>query len=319
VYGSARGGDHGTNGALSTMVFPRTILVTGSSGTLGSAFVRLCGERGLTVHPVTRSQLDVTSVGAIEKILHETRAWAIVNAAGYVRVDDAEADRRSCRQVNVEGAANVAAACAKYGVRHVMFSSDLVFDGNKGAPYVERDRLSPLNTYGETKAEAERRVLALCPNTLIVRTAALFGLWDNANCLTQTLAALTSGVPHIAADDLRVSPTFVPDLVNTTLDLLIDSERGVWHLANVGAMSWAELARRAASLAGLDASLVQPRPHRECNMIARRPAYSVLGSERGSIMPSLENALERFVAQKPWLRQMNVPHRSFDHTRARAV
>jgi dTDP-4-dehydrorhamnose reductase len=318
AYGSSRE-DRSARAARSSMVFPRTILITGASGTLGSAFARICGERGLTVCPVSRSQLDVTNADAIAKILHETRAWAIVNAAGYVRVDEAEGDRRSCRRVNVDGAVNVAAACAKYGIGYVTFSSDLVFDGRKRVPYVEGDRPSPLNTYGDTKAEAERRVSALCPDALIVRTAAFFGLWDSANFLTQALAALASGAPHVAADDLQVSPTFVPDLVNTTLDLLIDSERGVWHLANSGAVSWAELARRAASLAGLDASLVQPRPHRDFDFAARRPAYSALGSERGSIMPSLENALERYVAQKPWISHAHLRHISHDGIRAHAV
>jgi len=162
-------------------------------------------------------------------------------------------------------------------------------------------------------------VLALCPSALIIRTAAFFGLWDEANFLTQALRDLEAGIPHIAADDLQVSPTFVPDLVNTALDLLIDGERGVWHLANAGGVSWADLARRAASIAGLDASLVHSRSHRECGFVARRPAYSVLGSERGDIMPSLENAIERYVAERPWARHAGARRHGHDETRARAV
>jgi dTDP-4-dehydrorhamnose reductase len=100
-----------------------------------------------------------------------------------------------------------------------------------------------------------------------------------------------------AAGDLVVSPTYVPDLVNATLDLLIDGERGLWHLANDGAITWADFARRAAERAGLDASLVIAKPASALGYVASRPRYSVLGSARGRLMPSLESAIARYTAQ----------------------
>ena len=106
------------------------------------------------------------------------------------------------------------------------------------APYVESDPVGPLNVYGRTKIEAERRVLALDPAALVVRTSAFFGPSDRANFVTRVLDTLERGETVRAASDAIVSPTYVPDLVNRALDLLIDGAAGVWHLANAGALSW---------------------------------------------------------------------------------
>ena len=178
------------------------------------------------------------------------------------------------------------------------FSSDLVFDGGKEAPYVETDETRPLCAYGRTKAEAEQRLLATdADNALIIRTAAFFGPWDRHNFVTQALAAIRRGEPWHAATDQWVSPTYVPDLVRTSLDLLIDGESGIWHLANRGAVSWEQLARMAAEAAGLDQNLVQGRPGAELGWRASRPRYSALDSERGVLMPTLEDGLVRYLGE----------------------
>ena len=118
-------------------------------------------------------------------------------------------------------------------------------------------------------------------------------------CAVLALRSSAEGVPVAAANDLVVSPTYVPDLVHATLDLLIDGERGIWHLANEGAVTWEELARMAARAAGLDASLVHGRPHATLGLTAGRPAYAALGSERGTLLPTLEDALARCVHAHP--------------------
>ncbi|MFL5606393.1 MAG: family 1 glycosylhydrolase [Gemmatimonadaceae bacterium] len=278
----------------------RPILVTGAAGTLGRAFTRICAERGLAVRAVTRAELDVAVPNDVARVLRDTNAWAVVNAAGYVRVDDAEHDRDGCRRGNVEGAVALAAACAARGIPLVTFSSDLVFDGSKSVPYLERDAPAPLGVYGATKADAESRVLSILPEALVVRTAAFFGPWDDWNFVTLALRSIADGVPFAAASDLVVSPTYVPDLVHATLDLLIDGERGIWHLSNPGAATWADFARMAARAAGLDASLVHARPHAALGLTARRPRYAALASERAALMSSLEHALARYVRSRPW-------------------
>jgi dTDP-4-dehydrorhamnose reductase len=101
----------------------------------------------------------------------------------------------------------------------------------------------------------------------------------------------------VAADDVVVSPTYVPDLVHTCLDLLIDEASGVWHLTNAGEVTWAELARWAATLSGLDPLNVEGRPLSSFGLAAPRPRFSVLESERAQLMPALSNALERYLEE----------------------
>jgi dTDP-4-dehydrorhamnose reductase len=220
-----------------------------------------------------------------------------------VRVDDAEAEEAACLRANADAPAALAAACARHGARLVAFSSDLVFGGGTGdagraAPYVESDPAAPLNAYGRSKAEMERRVLDTLPDALVVRTSAFFGPWDEHNFVTLALRALADGRPFEAGCDEIVSPTYVVDLVHATLDLLVDGERGVWHLANRGAVTWAELARRAAAMAGVPAATLETRPLRAQALPARRPRYSVLGSERAALLPTLDDALTRYVRHR---------------------
>jgi dTDP-4-dehydrorhamnose reductase len=138
-------------------------------------------------------------------------------------------------------------------------------------------------------------VLANHPGALVVRTSAFFGPWDGHNFVTQALDALERGDPFVAASDLTVSPTFVPDLVHACLDLAVDREAGIWHLANQGQVTWAELARRAADLAGIDTSRLEAKPAEEFGFTAPRPRYCALASERGALLPALDDALRRYV------------------------
>ncbi|HYO63323.1 MAG TPA: family 1 glycosylhydrolase [Pyrinomonadaceae bacterium] len=280
----------------------RPLVITGATGTLGRAFARLCEVRGLSYKLLSRGDMDIADVNSVRDALAAHDPWAVVNTAGYVRVDAAEEDAERCFRENAEGAAVLASACAERGASFVTFSSDLVFDGALGRPYVESDAVAPLNVYGRSKAEAEARVLWAHPAALVVRTSAFFGPWDEHNFVTLALRALAAGRDFEAADDAHVSPTYVPDLVHAALDLLIDGESGLWHLANAGALTWADLARAAARHAGVDASALVARPTRAFNFAAARPAYSVLGSERGALLPPLEDALGRYVrdCEVPW-------------------
>jgi dTDP-4-dehydrorhamnose reductase len=272
------------------------ILITGASGTLGRAFARLCEARGLAHRLVSRNDLDIADAQAVQAALDRYEPWAIVNAAGYVRVDDAERDADRCFRENTKGAHTLAMLCAKHRVALATFSSDLVFDGTHDHPYVESDAPAPLNVYGRSKAEAERRVLDTHPDALVVRTSAFFGPWDDYNYITVALRALRSGERFLAADDMVVSPTYVPDLVNATLDLLVDRAAGIWHLSNGDAVTWAELAERAAALTGLPTSSLVRCTSSALNFRAPRPVYSALGSGRSVLMPPLQNALARYAS-----------------------
>ncbi len=276
----------------------RPLAIIGARGTLGRAFARLCDLRGIPYHLLTRQEMDITDPVSVDAALSELNPWAVVNAAGYVRVDDAEREPDICLRVNAEGPAILARSCAHRGVALLTFSSDLVFDGACATPYVESNAVAPLNVYGRSKAEAETRVLKANPSSLVIRTSAFFGPWDEYNFVTIALRQLAAGHTFVAAEDSVVSPTYVPDLVNASLDLLIDGEYGLWHLANKSAIAWAQLARLAASIAGVDASRVEARPTRELGLVAPRPTYSVLGSERGILLPSLEDAMSRYFTER---------------------
>jgi dTDP-4-dehydrorhamnose reductase len=275
----------------------RPLLITGATGTLGFAFARICERRGLSYRLLTRKEMDIADPVAVQKVLEQDNPWAVINTAGYVRVDDAEREPDACYRENTRGPEILAAACASRQLAFLTFSSDLVFDGAKRSPYVESDQTAPLNVYGKSKAEAERLVLEAMPEALVIRTSAFFGPWDEYNFVTAALNSLAEGRVFTAANDVIISPTYIPDLVHASLDLLIDGERGLWHLANPDSLTWAELAKQVADLAGLDASLIDARPLKTLALAAPRPVYGVLGSERGTLLPPLENALSRYLQE----------------------
>jgi dTDP-4-dehydrorhamnose reductase len=274
------------------------ILVAGGSGTLGHAFVRICERRGIEVLALSRRDLDICNPHQVKETLALVNPWAVINAAGYVQVDEAENDQEKCFLQNVKGPEYLAQECAKRGIPLLTFSSDLVFDGQRENPYSETNSVAPLSVYGDSKAEAESRVLAVHPNSLVVRTSAFFGPWDQYNFIYFVLRSLEESIDFHASHENVVSPTYVPDLVDACLDLLIDGEKGIWHLANQGAVSWYELAKRAAKHSGARLDHVKARASDELGWVAKRPRYSVLGSERGMMLPDLDHALHRFFREK---------------------
>jgi dTDP-4-dehydrorhamnose reductase len=279
------------------------ILISGASGTLGRAFARICEERHLAYRVLRRDEMDIAQPASVARAIERFRPWAIVNASGYVRVDDAERDVARCFRENTHGPAILAAACAREGVHLTTFSSDLVFDGLQRIPYVETDAPAPINIYGRSKAAGECSVLECHPAALVVRTSSFFGPWDEHNFVAQALASLQQGRDFFAPDDLTVSPTYVPDLVHACLDLIIDRECGVWHLTNHHALTWLELAGAAAAHAGIDRSRPHPQPAEDCNYAAARPRYSALHSARAVLLPTLDSALYRYAAASTALRR----------------
>jgi dTDP-4-dehydrorhamnose reductase len=278
--------------------FPQPILVSGASGTLGRAFARICERRNLACHVLSRQEMDIADPASVEAAIMRYKPWAIINAGGYVRVDDAEREAERCLRENTQGPTILALAAIRHGLRFMTFSSDLVFDGSLGRPYAESDLPSPLGVYGRSKVEAERRVLDSDPQALVIRTSAFFGPWDAHNFVSQALDALGNGRPFAALGGQTVSPTYVPDLVNACLDLLIDKECGVWHLSNGAAMSWADLARRACEAAGIDPAGLEERGAPELGLTAPRPANSALTSERGLLLPCFDDALARYLRER---------------------
>ncbi|MFN3387832.1 MAG: family 1 glycosylhydrolase [Allosphingosinicella sp.] len=267
----------------------RKLLITGATGTLGGAFARICEERGLPFCLTARAELDICDPATIAAAIRRHRPWAVINAAGFVRVADAAQEREACMAWNADGPETLSRACAEAGIGLVTFSSDLVFDGSLGRPYVESDPVAPACVYGESKAEAERRVLAAMPEALVLRTSAFFGPWDRYNFAWHVLAALARGERVDADACTQVSPTFVPDLCHAALDLLIDGARGIRHVANQSAMSWYDFARSVAEAAGFDAAPIVP-----LNEGAART--TALASAHGTLLRPLDPAIRDYAA-----------------------
>jgi dTDP-4-dehydrorhamnose reductase len=276
------------------------LVIVGARGTLGSALVRIAAERGLYVVAMTREELDITNPLMIREQIRELAPWGIINAAGWGDIDEAERQRERCHRVNVIGAEQLARAAAARRIPYCTFSSDLVFGQGSARPFLESDQPAPCNGYGRSQATAERRVLVAHEGALVVRTSGCFGDWDRVNFVTRTLHRLAAGEDVHAPDDAVVSPTYVPDLGHAVLDLLIDGASGLWHLANIGACSWFDLAKRSASMAGFDPHRVHACRGSDIGWTAPRPSFSVLGSERATLLRPLEDALARYIRTRAW-------------------
>ncbi|MEN3342716.1 MAG: dTDP-4-dehydrorhamnose reductase [Actinomycetota bacterium] len=248
---------------VSDPVRTRRVLVTGAGGQLGAALVEAFA--GDDVVALTRAEWDVTlpppPLGKLDLVLH---------AAAWTDVDGAEAEPQDAAAVNVGGTQHA----AELGAPLVYFSTDYVFDGGKGAPYVESDAPSPQSAYGRTKLHGEA---AAGDDAWVVRSSWLYG-WTSRN-FVRTMLRLGRERDEVAVvDDQRGCPTFVGHLAEAAREL-VELPSGVWHLAAEGDCTWADFAEAIFAEAGLDC-----RVHRiassELGRPAPRPAYSVLRSER---------------------------------------
>ncbi len=276
----------------------RPLLIIGSKGSLGGAFVRICEKRGILYYSVERSQLDITSRESVRSVLSFVNPWAIVNAAGFSQIDEAENQEQICFRENTLGPSILAAVCKSENIKLVTFSADQVFNGRKGKPYLESDCTAPLNIFGQSKKMAEERVLSINSKSLIVRSSCFFNPWHAEDSLADILYSCASTTrPHPLASDIIFSPAYIPDLVNTTLDLLIDDESGIWHLSSPEETSPFEFTRQALRMAGLDDKFLVSVPSATLRHTAERPCYSVLKSTQGTALPSLQTALQCYLQE----------------------
>jgi dTDP-4-dehydrorhamnose reductase len=256
-----------------------SLMIIKDGATLGRAFARVCETRGLPAHLIDHTEIDLTNATCINLFDHH-RPWAVIYAAGPVRVDAAGGNTGRW------DSALIAGACAAREIQFMSFSSDAVFDGELGRPYVETDAPTPSGVYGTGMAEAEQDVLQAFPEALVIRTGAVFSPWDRHNFVYNVLSTLKTGQVFAGVPSGRVTPSYVPDLVNRALDLLIDAESGLWHLANAGGTSWYDFARSAAAAAALNSDLIAAPPDGRDS--------TELASERGSLLPPLHHAITRF-------------------------
>lgn len=250
-------------------------LIAGAGGMLGRDLQHELRDRDVVA--LDRAALDVTDPGAVGDRL--AGVDVVINAAAYTKVDDAEAHEAEAHAINATGAANLAARSAEIGARFVQVSTDYVFDGTATQPYAEDAPRHPVSAYGRTKAEGEVLAIAANPDTVIVRTAWLYG--EHGPNFAKTMLRLAQDRPTVAVvDDQRGQPTWTRDLARQVV-LLLDAAApaGIYHGTNSGETTWYGFARAIFERAGLDPERVQPTTSAEFVRPAPRPAYSVLGHD----------------------------------------
>jgi dTDP-4-dehydrorhamnose reductase len=254
---------------------------------LGRDVVRASGGVGLS-----RAELDVTDPDAVRRAISSDDL--VFNCAAYTNVDGAESDPDGALRVNRDGARNVADAAGTV----VYVSSDYVFDGSKGEPYVESDPTGPLSSYGHSKLEGERATAEANPRHFIVRSSWLFG--PGGRNFVETMLGLGPEVRVV--DDQVGCPTFTGHLAEALVRLAGTEDHGVHHMAASGACSWFEFAREIFHRAGVD-TRVEPCTTADFPRPAPRPAYSVLESERGHRLPTWQEGLDAYLkGSDPFLR-----------------
>ena len=274
------------------------LLVTGAGGMLGRAVVEAARQRGHDVLAATRADLDVTVEAAVRPTMLEWRPDAVLNCAAYTDVDGAEDDRATADAVNHIGAGLVADAAAEVGSSIVHVSTDYVFDGSKREPWVESDPVGPLGVYGATKLGGERLVAAANPAHIIVRSAWLYGA--GGRNFVDTMLALGAERDEVSVVTDQVgSPTWTGHLAGAIVALAERGETGIHHIAGTGECSWNEFAREIFARAGIDCRVL-PATSEQFPRPARRPAYSVLGSERRDpvVLPSWQQGLAAYLATR---------------------
>jgi dTDP-4-dehydrorhamnose reductase len=274
------------------------VLVSGAAGMLGRDVMLAAGNAGHDVVGFGRAELDVTDPAGLEKKLDLERPDVVINCSAWTDVDGAEESEEAAFAVNGIGAGNIAAAAAKVGASVVYVSSDYVFDGSKGAPYVESDQVAPLSAYGRTKLAGEEATAAANKRHFVVRSAWLFGIGGGNFVETMLRLAADHGEVLVVRDQVG-SPTYTWHLAYGVVRLIEGIEFGIHHMAAAGQCSWYEFAREIFEQAKVECKVLSGTTE----MLGRpapRPPFSALTSQREHAirLPSWQDGLAGYLAQR---------------------
>ena len=274
------------------------LLVTGAGGMLGRDLMLAAGNAGHDVVGFGHRELDVADAAAVAKKIDLERPDIVINSAAWTAVDDAETNEQAAFAVNGTGAGNVAAAAAEVGAAVVQVSTDYVFDGGKGEPYVESDQPAPLSAYGRTKLAGEEATAAANKRHFIVRSAGLFGVGGPNFVATMLRLAQTQNEVTVVRDQVG-SPTYTWHLAYGIVRLIEGIEYGIHHMAAAGRCSWYEFAREIFEQAKVECSVLSITTA-EFGAPAPRPAFSALTSQREHAirLPSWHDGLAGYLAQR---------------------
>ncbi len=267
---------------------------------LGTDLMRILGGKHHVVG-ADLDEVDIRDADSVRRCLNESKPEMVVNAAGYTDVDGAEKNQEMAFAVNTLGAKNVALAAKESGAGSIYFSTDYVFGGLKREPYKEDDKTSPQGIYARSKLEGEIGVREADPESLIIRTAWLFG--KNGRNFVDTIIRLADQKDRLeVVDDQRGSPTWTVHLSIAVEELIGVQASGVVHVTNSGEVTWCEFAKKILEKVGKNIP-VAPITTAKLNRPAPRPAYSVLDTSRyrrltGHEMPHWEKGLDGYLKER---------------------
>ena len=286
------------------------ILITGVSGQLAVALGEGAPGHGLSVRQYDRLALDFDRPASIVAAFAETAPWLVINAAAYTAVDAAEDDADAAFRANRDGPAQLARLCEDAGIPLIHVSTDYVFDGLKGAPYVEGDPTSPQGVYGASKLAGERAVLDLCSRAIVLRTSWVYSPVGKNFVRTMLNVAQRTDRLRVVADQ-KGCPTSAPDLGEAVLRIAAciaadgwqDRWAGLYHAAGTGWTTWHGLAVEAFEAAaryGARVPTVDPIETSEWPTRAKRPPDSRLNCARleatfGLRLPPWRDGLARTI------------------------
>jgi len=232
--------------------------------------------------------LDICDTAAVARVLRECPPVALVNAAAYTNVDTAETEPNEAMRVNRDGAANLARHAALAGVDFIHLSTDYVFDGSKQKPYRENDHIAPLNTYGLSKAEGEDAVRRACPRHIILRTSWVYSPYGT-NFVRSMLRRAAERSELQVVDDQTGCPTAAADIADAISTILAATRKpnftdwGTYHYCGRDIITWFGFANVIFELAGRygqRSPKLLPISTAAYPTVGRRPAYSVLGTDK---------------------------------------
>ncbi len=273
--------------------------IFGSGGQLGVELKAEFTRRGYQVKGFERTSVDITDAVRVEACLAEFDPAVVLNSAAYNQVDVAEKEPQAAYVVNGLAVRNLALACRQIDARLVHFSTDYVFDGTAGRPYVEQDIARPLGAYAVSKLAGEFYARAYLDTALVIRTSGVYGPGglDTArgNFVELMLRLAADGQPVRVVEDHVASPTLAPALAARTADLVEREAQGLFHIAGGTAISWYDWAVKIFKAAGVQAPL-KATNEREFRTAARRPKYSALSNAKMealgvAAMPPLDEAI----------------------------
>lgn len=274
------------------------ILVTGADGMLGQDVVKVSLAAGHEVRGLGRTDLDVTDPERVRDRLEIDRPDVVVNCAAWTDVDGAEDEPEAADSVNGEGAGNIAEAAASVDARVLYVSTDYVFDGTKGEPYLESDPPAPISAYGRSKLKGEEATLFANPRAFVVRTSWLFGAGGPNFVETMLRAGEIEGKVLVVHDQVGC-PTWTAHL-SVGLVRLLDTDRfGIHHMAATGHCSWYDFAREIFDRSAMEVVTLSATTE----MLGRkapRPAFSALESEYESAieLPPWQQGLAGYLAAR---------------------